>query len=107
MISSAEILSSGLGPIGAASLHVDLDVSDNLTLALTHCCQPLCVPMSISLMMYSQYMILKKIIFSQKNLLPSFFFECRSFRGLGVTKSTHFTEIIHSNLQDNLKIYNI
>jgi hypothetical protein len=70
----------GHGPIGAAILEADpLGVSDNLTLALTHCCQPLCVPMSISLMMYSHVLALpiynmKKIIFSQKNLLPSFFF---------------------------------
>ena len=70
----------GLGHIGAAILEVDpLGVPDNLTLALTHCCQPLCVPMSISLMMYSHVLALpiynmKKIIFSQKNLLPSFFF---------------------------------
>ena len=62
MISSAEILSSGLkglGPIGAAILELDpLGVSDKLVLALTHCCQPLCVPMSISLMMYSHVLAL-------------------------------------------------
>jgi hypothetical protein len=70
----------GLGPIGAAILEVDpLGVSDNLTLALTHCCQPLCVPMSISLRTYSHVLALpiyniKKKKKSQKNLLPSFFF---------------------------------
>jgi hypothetical protein len=74
-------LLQGLGPIGAAILEVDpRGGSDNLTLALTHCCQPLVVPTSIFLMTYSHvlalpiYNIKKHNIFSHKNLLPSFFF---------------------------------
>jgi hypothetical protein len=69
----------GLGPIGAVILEVDpLSVSDNLTLALTHCCQPLCAPMSISLMTYSHvlalpiYNIFKNLFFS-KNFYYSLF----------------------------------
>ena len=68
----------GLGPIGAAILDVEpLGVSDNLTLALTYCCQPLCVPMLISLMTYSHVLALpiynmKKSYFLKKIYYPLF-----------------------------------